>query len=218
MSVTWSLTRERIADKGLEKVKAIAAGGTPEAADRSLALEALDGLLKELPWHGFSWPKTVSGQTSLTLVAATQITALPSDYYGNAVLTYLDASLNELPIGLVQFADWNAIIQKTQAAKYPKYGYIDNFLVLRTWPIQSANVTAKLVYQKVIDDTVASTAPDVNNQWFLSLPYGIAAEIGFEFGRPLSEIQAFSAIWAQRRDLGIANQTFPAPDRVQVRE
>lgn len=216
MSVTWTLTRERIADKALEKCQALASGGTPDAADRALALEALDSILKELPWHGYSWPKTVSGQAALTFTAATQTVSLPADYYGNAIITYLDASLNEIGLPLVALLEWNRIVRKTDTAAYPIYGFLDNFNVLWLWPIQTANVTAKISYQKVIDDTAASTSPNLSSAWIRGLVTGVAAEIGDEFSVQAQKIDRWDKKWAYLRNLGIQNQSYPEVDRVTV--
>lgn len=216
MSVTWSLTRERIADKALEKCQALASGGTSDAADRSLALEALDGILKELAWFGYSWPKTVSGQAALTFTAATQTVNLPADFYGNAIITYLDASLNEIGLPLVTLLEWNRIVRKTDTAAYPISGFLDNFNVLWLWPIQTANVTAKISYQKVIDDTAASTTPNLSSAWTLAVATGVAAEIGDEFGVPVTKLDRWGKKWAYLRNLGIQNQSYPEVDRVTV--
>jgi hypothetical protein len=62
LTTSWTLTRERICDKALEKCQRLGVGRTVSADDRALCLEALDGILKNLHWYGYSWPKTVSGR------------------------------------------------------------------------------------------------------------------------------------------------------------
>src|SRR3979490_180705 len=97
MTVSWTLTRERLADKALQKCQRLGVGEAASADDRSLCLEALDGILKNLLWRGFSWPKTVSGSTPLTFLTGAQTQQLPADFYTGAQLKYVDPSGNEVP-------------------------------------------------------------------------------------------------------------------------
>lgn len=214
MTVTWSLTRERICDKALEKCGRLGVGRTVSADDRNLCLEALDGLLKNLHWYGFSWPKTVSGSTSLSV--STQTTSLPSDFYTGAMLTYVDTSGNEIGVPLVTPEHWKSLTLKTTAGTYPDRAYIDNFNVLWVYPVPTAALTMKLYYQKVISDSVASTKPDLDSPWYLALAYGVAAEIGDEFGVDPKKLARFEVKWREQRTLGIMNETPPGPDRIEV--
>jgi hypothetical protein len=68
------------------------------SSDRSLCLEALDGLLKQLLWYGYSWPKTLSAFTTLSLTSNLASIALPTDYYTGGRVNYVDASGNEVPL------------------------------------------------------------------------------------------------------------------------
>lgn len=215
MSTTWTLTRERICDKALEKCGVLGQGETADAADRTLCLEALDGILKTLPWFGYAWPKTVSAQATLTLTANVNPTAFPADYYGNALLSYLDASGNEIQLPLVSLEQWDRIINKSASAAYPLFAYLDRLDNLYTWPLQNANVTAKLSYQQIIDDSVAGTAPDVTQGWLLALPWGVAAEVMAEFGTPLETMQVIEGKWKMYRELGVQNTSYP-PAQMQV--
>ena len=217
MSTTWTLTRERIAALALEKC-GYEPGVTADSAHTAIALEALDGLLKELPLYGYSWPKTVAGQAALTLTAATQQTSLPADYYGQPIITFVDASTYEIPLKLVTLPEWMAISNKSATASYPTMGFIDRSDVLWTWPIQTANVSAKISYQQIIDDTAASTAPDVGSTWHLALATGVASEIGDIFGVPASTLQRWEQKWANKRALNIMNQHYPPIDRMTVED
>ncbi len=83
MATTWTLKRERIADRALELIgkKSIEQAARP--ALRAFALESLDGLLKSLPHYGYSWPKASSARASLFISPGLQQVALPADYYGS---------------------------------------------------------------------------------------------------------------------------------------
>jgi hypothetical protein len=218
MSTSWNLTRAQIGAKVLQKVGTLARGETPDQDDLEIVYDALDALLKALPIFGYAWPRLASGQTALPLVAATQQTTLPADYYGGAVISYLDASGNEVPLPLVPFAEWNAIVRKTDTAAYPLLGYLDNFNVLRTWPVQTVTRAGKLVYQKVIDDTVTGNVTGLTQIWLQGLIYGLAAEVGDEFGATEMQIKRWGEKWASHRTLCIMNQSYPQVEAVTVRD
>lgn len=217
MSTTWNLTRLQIATKVLQKVGTLARGETPDEDDLEIVYDALDALLKELPIYGFAWPRLASGQTALPLVVATQATNLPADYYpGSAIVSYLDAAGNEVPLRLVTLAEWNSLSRKTDTAPYPDLGYIDNFNVLRTWPVQTATLAGKLVYQQVISDAVTGQVTGLNQIWLKGLVYGVAENIGDEFGATEAQLLRWAKKWIEARSLCIANQSFPGPACISV--
>lgn len=215
-TVNWTLNRERLCDKALEKCGILQPGEAATAEDRALCIEALEGILKNLLWRGYAWPKTISSKASITLTAATPNTTLPADFYNLHALKYLDAGGSEQPIFMLDFRAYSILPKKTEAAVYPLRGYIDNFNVLWTHPVQSANLTAYLYYQKVILDTVDTAAIDLDSPWMLGIPYAIAAQVGDEFGVPERKIMRFTALWEQQLALGVMNEAPPVPDRISV--
>lgn len=217
MAVNWTLTRERIADKALEKCGRAGIIRASNAADRALCLEALEGILKNLLWFGYSWPKTLSDKTTLTLTSNLASIALPTDYYTGGRLNYVDASGNEVPLPLpITAEEWRLIPLKTTQASYPIKVYIDNFNVLWPYPRTNQSVVLNLYYQKVVDNTVAASSTNLDSPWLLGLVYGVAAEIGDEFGVKADKIARFEAKWAYHRNLGIMNEGPPGPDRMSV--
>jgi len=218
-SSDWTLTRERICDKALEKCGRAGIGRTVNADDRNLCLEALEGLLKNLMWRGYSWPKRISGSAPLAFTAALASKALPTDFYSDATLTYVNTATTpntEVPFKLYTAEEWAEIPVKTTQAQFPYGGFIDNFNVLNLYPVPNAALTINVYYQKVILDTVAGSAVDLDSPWVLALPYGIAAEIADEFDVDPKRVQRFEAKWAEFRALGIMNEGPPGPDRITV--
>lgn len=217
MSVNWTLTRERICDKALEKCKRLGIGRPASASDRSLCLEALDGILKQLLWYGYSWPKTISAFSTLSLTSNLVSIALPNDYYTGGRLNYVDASGNEVPLPLpITPEEWRLIPLKTAQTSYPIKVYIDNFNVLFPYPRTNQTVVLNLYYQKVISDSAAGLSTDLDSPWLLGLAYGVAEEVGDEFGVDEKKLLKFEAKWAQQRSLGIMNEAPPGPDRMTV--
>lgn len=216
MTTTWNLTREQIAKAALRKVGNIARGETPSQDDLNIAYEALDGILKELPIYGYSWPQISAAQAVVTLVAATATATLPTDYYGNPILTYLDAGGNEVPLPLLSLAEWNDIIRKTEPAAYPQFGYIGPDDVLHVWPVQTANVSARLIYQKVLPDTSANAVSGVDETMVHGLTFGVAEAIGDDFNATPEQMARWLGKWAERRALGIMGRTYASPGRITV--
>lgn len=215
-TVDWSLTRERICDKALEKCGRLGVGESVASEDRNLCLEALDSILKNLLWRGYSWPKTLSSHTTLAFTTGLTFKALPQDFYTGAQIAYVDASGNEIPIPLVTTSEWNSIVLKSQQAQYPDRGYIDNFNVLWLWPVVNAALTINLYYQKVILDSVAQSSIDMDSPWMLGIVYGVAAEIGDEFGVSEKKLARFETKWREQMALGIMNEAPTGLDRITV--
>jgi hypothetical protein len=217
VTANWTLTRERICDKALEKCGRAGVVRASNPSDRMLCLEALDGLLKNLLWFGYSWPKTTSGSSPLVLTNNLASIALPTDYYTGGRLNYVDASGNEVPLPLpITAEEWRLIPLKTTQAAYPIKVYIDNFNVLFPYPRTNQSVTLNLYYQKVIDNTVAASSVNLDSPWLLGLVYGVAADIGDEFGVKDTKLARFEAKWREQRNLGIMNEGPPGPDRISV--
>lgn len=220
MSVTWNLFRERVCDKALEKCGVTGDGEPVSAGDRNLCLEALDGILKNLLWYGYSWPKTVSGATALTCLANVATKTLPTDFYTGAKFKYVDSTNPLLPqeidLPVITADQWRSITSKSQTAARPDRIYVDNFNVAWLWPVPSVQVTINLYYQAVIADTVVNSNTPLDSPWLLGLVYAVAAEVGSEFNVPDNKLTRFEAKWAQQRTLGLMNEGAPLPDRVAV--
>lgn len=216
MTTTWNLTREQIGKAALRKVGNLARGATPRQDDLQICYDALDGILKELPIYGYSWPQIAPAQAVVTLVAATATATLPTDYYGNPILTYLDAGGNEVPLPLLSLAEWNDIIRKTDPAAYPQFGYIGPDNVLHVWPVQTANVSARLVYQKILSDTSPTAISGIDQTMVNGLVYGVAFAISDEFPSEPEKVARWGALWAERRTLGIMTRTYASPGRITV--
>lgn len=218
-TVDWTLTRERIADKALEKCGRLGVGRIVSADDRNLCLEALDGILKNLLWYGYSWPKTISAFTALSCLATVASKTLPQDFYGGATFKYVDASGNEVPLPLMSTEQWRAITLKSGTnaqAAYPYRVYVDNFNVLWLNPIPNQNITINCYYQKVTADSTVGASVDLDSPWMLGLVYGVSCEVGDEFNVDDKKMQRFELKWREQRALGIMNETSPGPDRVTV--
>lgn len=210
-TIDWTLLRERLADKGLEKAGRLGAGETPSSEDRNLCLEAIDSILKNLAVYGYKWPKTISAPYSANFAIGVQTATLPQDFYNLVSMNYVDTSGNEAYLFPSDSREWNDIKNKTTAGGNPQKAYIDNFNVLHIWPVPSIATVVKIYYEKVILDSAPSTALDLDAAWMLAIPYGIAAEVGYEFEIPQAKLDRLTARWMQERNMLIQ---FQAPNSV----
>ena len=216
MTTAWTLTRERLCDKAMEKCGALGVGETPSAADRSLCLEALDGLLKTLAWDGYAWPKYSQTSSALTYLAATPTVTMPTDFYDAEMLFYTDSSGNDKQLARLTADQWADIPNKAATGSFPVKYWMNEAHVAYIWPIPTANVSGKLWYQKIIDDSVAGSPVDLDSAWNIGLVYGIAAEIADEFDVPEPKIARFMAKWDAFKRKAIQNTSFTRPYCVSV--
>jgi len=216
MAVTWTLLREQIVERALQKCGVLAVGEPVQPDDQVLCLQALDSILKNLVWRGYNWPETVSYNTTISLAA--QTVNLPADYYSCNGVSYMDAGSQEHELPILPFDQYRDIPKKTETAVYPRFGYIDNFNVLYVWPVPASPVSARLYYQKIIDDTAQATATALDAPWMLGLIYGVAAEVGDEFGVDERRLQRFEVKWREQLALGIQNNAPPAHPCISVND
>lgn len=215
-TVDWTLTRERLCDKALEKCSRLSPGEAVSPEDRNLCLEALDGILKNLLWRGYSFPKTLTSSATITFTSGVQSQALPQDFYTGESINYIDLSGNEVPLRKITSDGWRNIVLKSTQASFPDRYYIDNFNVLWIYPIQNQNLSGKLYYQRVILDSVAQSSIDLDSPWMIGIVYGIASEVGHEFGVNPQRIKMFEDKWELQLNLGIMNEAPPGADRMTV--
>jgi hypothetical protein len=215
-SIDWSLLRERLCDKGLEKIGRLGAGETPAAEDRSLCLEALDSILKNLAVHGYKWPKTASTPFAASFAVGVQTATLPQDFYNLVSMNYIDTSGNEVYMFPITTREWNDIKNKTTSGGNPQKAYIDNFNVLHIWPVPSVATVINVYYEKVIPDSTPNSQVDLDAAWMLALPYGIGSEVGFEFEIDSKKLDRISAKWAFERNMLIQFEATNSVNQVSV--
>jgi hypothetical protein len=181
MATAFALNREEICKRALRKCGAVGAGEDPAPEDSELALESLDLLIKELPVEGFGWLKLTPDATSLTL-ETDQVTALPTDYGGEAKLYRVDSAGNEIPLVFIPWHEYLALEDKDESGDYPTHYSIRNDSAIFCWPDISSTVSAKLYYRKITSDTEAGANPDAPRELARALVYLVAADIGDEMG------------------------------------
>lgn len=181
MPTSWTLTAGQICRDALEHLQIVGAGETVTAEDQVTALRGLDAVLKELPLSGYSWPK-LSGEVALTWSVGTPQTAsLPADYY-NYPVVWKAGDGETVLLTQIPHAEWVKMLDRDATAEQPTHFYISPAKVLHFWPVPTVDPEATLQYQKIVDDSAATSAPDIPQYWLNALGWGVADEISMKFG------------------------------------
>lgn len=204
MSTTWTLVAGEICADALQHLGVLAAGEPASGADMQAALNGLDSVLKELPLHGYSWPK-LSTETALTWGGAgVQTMVLPTDYYGNPVawktLAGSKVWLTQIPHGT-----WIGMTERTAAGPATHF-YVSPAGVFHLYPVPAdADPVVTLQYQRIVSDADLATTPDIPQYWVNPLGYGVANEIALKFSVPGDRRLEIAQRWAAKRDRALAN-------------
>lgn len=180
MATTFTRTREEIAALVLRKLGVLASGETSVAADLTIVYEAIDLRLKEMHVLGTFWRKVAPTTSTFTITANTATAAHGLTDLLFPVSMHVTVNSVDEPITIVSPMFYNGLGDLTQQgdAVYAMRSGA-NFLF---WPIPTANRTAKLLYNKIIDDTAVSTAPDVEVSMMRSLVTLVALDLADAFG------------------------------------
>jgi hypothetical protein len=160
MTTSFTRTRTAIAQRVLGKV--IAQGAvTAASADADTVYEALDLRLKEMHKMGTFWRKVTSVPVTFSLSASVATaSAGAGDILYPMKVTFSNGSRDE-PIYLIGMSEYAAIEDKTRTGTPEKVLWKGGSEFI-FYPVPGANGTAKLLYQKITDDTSAGAAVDVD--------------------------------------------------------
>jgi hypothetical protein len=217
MPATWTLPVQDILTDALEIVGAIGTGQTASAEDHAVALRGLQGILKELPIHGLSWPKVTSAPVSLTWDAGipSEI-ALPVDYYGVPQMYYLANDSGKVNLEVLTKARYDALPDPAATAEHPQFVYIAADKTAFLYPVPTEDPGLMLTYQAIVLDATVAAPPDVAQTWIAGLGLWVANEISPKFGVSLPERQDIERRFLARRALMLAHAAETAPICISV--
>lgn len=157
MATSWTLTREKFATGVLRKLRVVGESETPSADQFSTVFEALDARLKSLHSLGLLWWKVTNTAVDLNLTASVSSVALPADFLTPVSIKLRDTE--DLPVEILSHYEYQAIPDKTDTGVPDRvyFGVSSAYF----YPTPQSNYTAKLTYQKIVDDSAANTAPDI---------------------------------------------------------
>ena len=191
MAISFSRTREQLRTMILGKLGVLAAGGTVSTADSDLTYEAIDLRLKEMHRLGIFWRKVTTRPLSFTIPANIGSASASVDVLFPISMHVVNGSQDDAVqiIGIREYAD---ISDKTYQGVPTKVLYNGSAEFI-FWPVPTASTTAKLVYEKIADDTSASAAADVDISMVRWLRDIIAYDLGDTFGKDNQTMVRFMA-------------------------
>jgi hypothetical protein len=214
MATTWTLLATDVCTDALQHLGVLGEGETMSAADAQVALRGLDVVLKELPIHGYTWPK-LSAQSALTW-ASVQTFTLPTDYYGN-LIAWQTVNGQLSPLTQIPHATWVQMTDRS-ATGTASHFYISPSNVFYVWPLPSTDPGLYVQYQKIVDDAALATTPDVLQTMKGALGYGVASEICLKYGTPQPLRLEIAQRWTAKRDRFIEHAIPSGPISFEVQE
>lgn len=182
MTTSFTRTREQLATLCLRKLGILAANQTAASADAELVYEAADLRLKEMHRLGIFWRKVEEVPLSFTVSAGNSTASATADILFPIALFIADSSRDE-PVEIINVRQYAGIEDKDQTG-LPVKALWEGGATFRLWPVPTTTTTAKLVYEKIADDTTAGAAIDVDVSMLRWIRDIICYDLGDIYGKP----------------------------------
>lgn len=160
MTTSFNRTRTQIAQRVLGKVIKIGAGAA-QSADYDTVYEAIDLRLKEIHKLGIFWRKVTTVPVTFSLGASVATaSAGAGDILFPIKCTFSNGAIDD-PVTIVGMSEYAAIPDKTRTGN-PEQVLWKGGSEFIFYPVPSVAGTAKLLYEKIADDTSSGAAIDVD--------------------------------------------------------
>ena len=160
MTTSFTRTRNQIAQRVLGKVINIGAVSA-DSADYVTVYEAIDLRLKSMHELGIFWRKVTAVPVSFSLSAGeATASAGGGDVLFPIKMTYSNGS-NDDPVSIISPVQYAAIEDKARSGN-PEKALWKGGSEFVLYPVPSEAGTAKLLYEKIADDTSAGAAIDID--------------------------------------------------------
>ena len=162
MSTSFTRTRLQIAQRVLGKVtKMSPAQASVASADLDTVYEALDLRLKEMHKLGTFWRKVTSVPVTFSLSSSVATaSAGAGDILFPMKVTFSNGDDDD-PVYIIGIREYAAIEDKTRIGDPEKVLWKGGSEFI-FYPVPGSDGTAKLLYEKIADDTTAGSAMDVD--------------------------------------------------------
>ena len=181
MAIIFSRTRQQIADLALGKLGVKVGGISVASADMEIIYEAVDLRLKEIHSFGIFWRKVTKRPLSFTIPSNVASASASVDILFPISMHVVDGSLDE-PVDIIGVREYAAIQNKAETGVPLKALYAGSAEFI-FWPVPTADTTAKLVYERIADDTSSGSAPDVEVSMLRSLKDLVAYDCADHWGK-----------------------------------
>lgn len=177
----FNRTRTQLATLVLGKLGVLAAGGTAISADTDTVYEAIDLRLKEIHRLGIFWRKVPPVPLSFSLVGGVNSASATGDILFPISMTVSDGSKDE-PVDIIGAKEYAAIENKTDSG-FPTKALWKGSAEFLFHPVlgSSASATAKIIYERYIEDTSAGGTMDVDVAMLRHLANIVAYDVGDNF-------------------------------------
>ena len=160
MTTSFNMTRTEIAQRVLGKVIRIGAT-TADAPDANTVYQAIDLRLKEMHRLGIFWRKVTSVPVAFSLGAGiATASAGAGDILFPIKMTFTNG-VNDDPVDIIGMREYAQIEDKSRGGTPTKALWKGGSEFI-FHPVPSADGTAKLLYEKIADDTSAGAAIDID--------------------------------------------------------
>jgi len=216
MTTSWTETATEICSDAMLHLGVLDPTESIGGEELAIALRALDSVLKELPLHGYSWPK-LSSETAFTWVSG-QTIALPADYFAFPSI-WITSSGNKARLTELTHAQWVENPGRSLATGDPTHIYVSPDKYVWLYPTPTTAPTLTIQYQKIIDDSVAGSAPNVPQHWINPLGYGVANELSLMYSSTPPDVRAeIAQRWAVKRERALEYSISFAPVSFSVED
>lgn len=220
MTTAWTLPAQAIIVDALEQMTALGQDETPSASDYDVCMRGLQGILKELPVHGFSWPQITVAPTALTWnVLTPDLVAMPADYFGAPAVSYL-LNGQRVPVRIVPKVEYDRLLQSVAAQSVPRvqYLYIAPDFTGYLFPVPLTDPQLSMTYQAILPDAVQTQAPRLPQTWTLFMGVWLAYELATKFSVPAQRFAEIKERYAIKSALCLGYATETAPIEFTVRD
>ncbi len=186
MPTSFNLTRSLIATRVLGKVTALGSGSMA-SADSDVIYQALDLRLKEMHKLGTFWRKVTSVPVTFSLSSSiATASAGAGDILFPMKVTFTNGD-NDDPVYIIGMSEYAEIEDKDRIGDPEKVLWKGSSEFI-FYPVPGANGTAKLLYEKIADDTSAGGNIDVDVSMIRPMMDLIKYDVADDYGVP-EEIQ-----------------------------
>jgi hypothetical protein len=187
MPFSFNRTREQLRSMVFRKL----GFATVTSADADICYEAIDLRLKEAHRMGIVWRKVDQIPLTFTVSAGVNSASATADVLFPVSLHIMDNSQDE-PVDIISPPQYAAISDKTETG-LPECAVWNKSNGFTFWPVPLENTTAKLVYERYMDDTSAGAVIDVDVSWLRWMKDIIAYDLSDDFNQPEEKIRRLLA-------------------------
>ena len=180
MTTSFNLTRNQIAQRVLGKVIKIGSV-TMASADADVIYQALDLRLKEMHKLGTFWRKVTTVPVTFSLSQSVATASAGAGEILFPIKVTWSNGTNDDPVEIIDRVQYAALEDKVSVGNPEKVMWKgSNEFVF--WPVPVADGTAKLLYERIADDTSAGAVTDIDVAMIRPMMDLIKYDVADDFG------------------------------------